>query len=266
MSKWLVYGVLLVAFDIFLGIPIMFILSILNIDLFMLFIVGVVFVLAPLICFMQEMNVRRKYPIRCTVSYTIGESSMNRQVIMKEDRIGYVDVIDQKNEKAGKEWRLADINKSVLNFEQKYIYQREIWFGFKTAKWADVFAVATEKGEEFRPMQHDAVLGKNTPIFDGDKGTLFHKIRQDIIARNKIESWWRTNLPALVLSGLAVVACVLLLMITLNLKEVSGVLSAALERNEACSASIQYMNNQTLGNSTAPKAGNVGGIPFGVNK
>jgi hypothetical protein len=268
MANLLLVLVVLVLVDIFLGIPALYLLYIFNGEFILILAVAAFGLLAPMIVFMLEMNGRKKYPIRVYVSYRIGEQGNNAKTLTYEDRLGYLPIRDNKDRRTGaSEWRLRGLGKPVQNFNYDYVQEQSIWFGFKKAQICHVQAIMGLQGEEFRPIKFDARQlnedgSRYVPVFDGDRGLLYHKITQAIENRNKLDSWWKQNLIPIIISALGVVISIMLFLCFLQLIEVSKGLQAAAGASAQCSE-----NYKAVANTTATKpiaANNVAGIPFGA--
>jgi hypothetical protein len=219
------------------------------------------FVGLPMFYAWMELRARAKYPIRVRIAYTTGMQSFNQRPIVISDRIGYVEVKNEKDAGTGaKEWRLRKLKKPVLNFNLDYVSDEKIWFGLKKAQVAYVMAVMGEKGEEFRPMRFDPANRDYKPVFDGDRGMLFYKITQQIEARNKYENFWKQNLLPLIMNGLLVVIILLQLLTIMQLKDMVGAAGSAIQSGLECSQNIKDAVNSTL--NKAPATGTLGGVPF----
>ena len=222
----------------------------------------------PMFLFYIEFSNRRKFPIRCTVSYQVGGEMGHKNTYSTDDRIGYVEIKDEKGAKTGaKEWRLMDINKPVQNFDYSFVGDKAIWFGFKIARHCHIVAVMGEKGEEFYPQRYDSSMRDYKAVFDGDRGLRLFKIFQDIQNRNKYTNWLQQNLMALASMGLSLLIAIMLFLCFLQLSDVSKVLSTALAQNNACLTANAYFQNatgfnKTASQPTAAKGNNIAGIPF----
>jgi hypothetical protein len=220
-----------------------------------------------MILFYIEMSNRSKFPIRATVSYQVGGEMGHKNTYSTDDRIGYVEIKDEKGGKTGaKEWRLMDINKPVQNFNYDFVGDQAIWFGMRVARHCHVIAVMGEKGEEFYPQKYDSSMRDYKAVFDGDRGLRLFKIFQDIQNRNKFNNWLQQNLMALASMGLSLLIAIMLFLCFLQLSDVSKVLSSALASNNACLVANQYFLNATNyknASTAAPaKQNNIAGIPF----
>lgn len=196
----------------------------------------------------------------------LGKKDTQTATISREDRIGYVSIRDKKDAPTGaKEWRLLDINKPVQGFDLKYVYTKKIWFGFKSVQHAHICAVMGEKGEEFRPIPYSASIGEYKPVFDGDRGLLYHKLAVSIEEHNKFVSWWKQNLMTLALGAIGLLCCIMLFLSFLTLKDIADKLGAVAGNFGTCSQqTAQLLAQQQNKTSTTPKAGSVAGIPFGI--
>lgn len=220
----------------------------------------------PLFLFYLEISNRRKFPIRCTVSYQVGGEMGHKNTYSTDDRIGYVDIKDDKGSKTGaKEWRLMDINKPVQNFNYDFVGDKAIWFGFRVSRHCHIIAVMGEKGEEFYPQRYDSSMRDYKAVFDGDRGLRLFKIFQDIQNRNKYTNWLQQNLMALASMGLSLLIAIMLFLCFLQLTDVSKTLASALSANNECVAANAYFKNVTnfqKPNVTAKPTNNIAGIPF----
>ena len=216
--------------------------------------------LVPFIMIMLEADMRRTYPIRVHVAYQIGGEDVNRKTIMVEDRLGHIEVPDAEGKGSGvMEWKLHDIKRPVQRFRLDYIGEKKVFWGLMSSKFANVIAVAGEKGEEFYPMRLDATTQNYVPVWDADKGLMLHTIHQRIETRNKKTSWFKDNMAAIVLGGLVTIIAVLLLLIVFQLKDVSGSLGASIERSSACIETAQGIApNEAPPTAKTP----IAGVPF----
>jgi hypothetical protein len=270
MANWLIIGIMVILLDIFIGLPLDYILTLQGVDWLVLLTVGLLEILLPFLCFMLEMRQRSKYPIRVEVSFQIGKDAEGRpKVVSYEDRIGLLDIKGSKDQKTGaKEWRLMTLNKAVQNFGYEHVYEKQIWMGFKKAQHAKILAVQGLKGEEFYPIKYhldmkDEKGGEFKPVFSGDRALMHYKMQREIDARNTKENFWKDHLFDLLKIGGDILIIIMLFLCFLQLVDVSKNLQSAAGSNAACATAYQEVMNNTASAKT-PTAGNVGGIPFGI--
>lgn len=225
------------------------------------------FILPTILLFM-ELNNRRNYPIRVTVSYELGGERGQKNTFSTDDRIGYRETRDANGKSTGaKEWRLMDIGRSVQNFSYDYVGDKTIWAGLKVCRHAHIVAVMGEKGEEFFPQKYDTSTKSYKTVFEGDRGTRLLKIFSDIQARNHYTDWIKQNLIQLAITGIALMITVMLFLCFMQLSDVSKTLRDAMGSNNACIAANKYFQNATNFNTSQttvkPAAGNtIAGVPF----
>jgi hypothetical protein len=267
MIPMVILFVFLVIADLFIGIPAIYFMLIMKADFVVVAAVGLVMLLAPMISLMVDMNRRSKFDVRCDVSYRIGELATSEKTMTVEDRIGYVDVLDEKGKKTGaKEWKLMNLGKPVQGFEPKYIEQRRVWWGYWTTKHAHVVAVQGEKGEEFHPLKYDPSIGDYTPAFSGDKGLLYYKLAKSIEAHNKLENLWKEYLPYIIIGGEILLMIIMVFLCFLTLKDITDKLGAVAANFGTCSQqTAQLMGVEMNKTAGGAKPGNIMGIPFGAS-
>jgi hypothetical protein len=253
-----------------IGIPLFFvgILSGMLNDIWLLLGVGCFAFIMPMFLIMMEMNNRRNYPIRVTVSYELGGERGQKNTFSTEDRIGYRETKDANGKNTGaKEWRLMDIGRCVQNFSYDYVGDKTMWFGLKIGRHANIIAIMGEKGEEFFPQKYDASSKTYKPVFDGDRGTRLLKIFSDIQARNHYTDWIKQNLIQLAITGIALAITVMLFLCFMQLSDVSKTLRDTMGANNACLAASAYFQNATNFNASQttvnpPKSNTIAGVPF----
>jgi hypothetical protein len=266
MVAMILVTVFLVIMDIFLGLPAIYFMLVMKADLVVVMASGFAMVFLPMLTLMLDMNGRSKYDVRCDVSYRIGEGATSEKTITIEDRIGYVDIIDEKGKKTGaKEWKLMALNKPIQGFEPKFIEQRKVWWGYWTTKHAHIVAVQGERGEEFHPMGYNPSTGSYTPAFSGDKGLLYYKLAKSIEAHNKLENLWKEYLPYIIIGGMVLLCTIMLFLSFLTLKDIADKLGAVAANFGTCSQqTAQILGVQLNATNSTVKPGNIMGIPFGI--
>ena len=220
-----------------------------------------VFIFLPLILIGLKLYNEKKYNIIARVHSKIGQK--DGKTIITNDRIGYVNIVDDKDRKTGaKRWKLMKNKGQVMDFSYARVYEVKGLFGKQLV--TDIYAPNGEKGDEFYQLPCDAVLPADyKPIITTQKSQLFYTTMMDIMNRNKIENWWKQNLIPLVLSGLALLCCIMLFLCFLTLKDVADTFKAASVTNSQCTAGIQQVLNITQ-NKTEQKPAQPGILPFGI--
>lgn len=240
-------GFALIFLDLFFIIPLDYALLMFKADMIIVLAVSAMGVLAPIVCFLLDMNKRSKYDIRCDVSYRIGESAISEKTMTVEDRIGYVNIYDEQGKKTGaKEWRLMNIGKPVQKFDIKYIEQRKVWWGYWTTRHAHIVAVQGLRGEEFEPMGYNPSTGDYKPALSDDKGLLWYKLSKDIENRNKFENVWKEYLPYIIIGGLVVMVAVFQFLTWLKMGDFVNALSTTAYNLAQCSDNYKAALNLTL--------------------
>ena len=262
--NWLFITILLIAFDIFIGIPYIWFVSVTGADFMVTTVTMIILSVFPMITTFLEMRNRSKYPIRAEVTTMVGANTGTKRVKVFDDRLGFIRVATKTGENEGNEWRLMNTGKPVQNFEpQKYIYYKSIWFGFKVAECAKISAPRGIAGEEFYPMEIDPSTVKFTTAAIDDWGMTALKILKDIHKRTEVADFWKQNIIQLAQGGLTLMVCIMLFLCFFKLGDVATALSAAASTGNSCSERIDnILSNSTT--STGAKVGNIAGIPFGV--
>jgi hypothetical protein len=263
MIPLIVLAFAFIALDIFLVIPLLYTLFMFKADILIIVAIGIVAVLAPMFCLLFEMNGRRRFDIRCDVSYRLGEHATSQKTITVEDRLGFIDILDEKGRKTGaKEWKLQRLGKPVSKFDPRYIEQRSVWWGYWTTKHAHVVAVQGINGEEFEPMGFNPSIGEYKPALSGDRGLLWYKLSKDIENRNKFENTWKEYLPYIIIGGLVVIVAVFQFLTWLKMGDFINSLDATAQNFATCSYNYKAVLNASNGTIAKPPY-TIGGIPIG---
>ena len=273
MVNWLIVGVALIVFAIFPGSILDLILIQNHVDFIVFLALGGVEILLPLACFFIEMNQRSQYPIRVDVEYQIGdEAGKNVKTIVVPDRIGLKYLKNEKDEKMGgaQEWRMLRINRPVQGFSLAQVVEKKIWFGFKKAQTANVYAVNGEKGEEFygvkRVYNKTEDGGVFKPVFESDRALQHFKMQQEIDKRNTKENFWKEHLWDMIKIGADILIIIVLLLCFIQLVDVSKNLQGAAASNaQASQAYLQSLNGTNGAQAKTITAGSIAGVPFGAN-
>lgn len=263
VNKLLILAVV-VMLEVIIGLPVLAFAALVHVDVLVLFALSFTMFLVPVLIGFLEILERRAYPIRAEVSYTQGENTQGERGKLREisDRIGYIEIKGSHGENTGsKEWRLAGLNKMVQNFDYSYVYDKEIWFGRRIAPSAKVVGVMGDKGEEFYAVKYNPTTKDYKPVYDSNRGYLLWKIHEWITKRNAFDDWLRQNLFPLLQTFGNVLIILFLLLLFLKIGDIATAFSSAADKMSVC---YEGMHAANATNSTVIKAGNVAGLPFGV--
>jgi hypothetical protein len=269
MVNWLIIGIMVILLDIFIGLPLDYILTLQGVDWLVLLSIGLLEILLPMLCFFLEIDQRSKYPVRVEIKYNQSENVKGEsRVKANDDRCGQFDIKDDKGKKTGgSEWRLLKIKRAIQGMSHDFVYDKNIWFGFKSAPHVAIEASEGLKGEEFYPIEHqlgvDEKGGKFRTVYGTERAIVGYKVRTEIITRNTKENFWKDHLFDLLKIGGDILIIIMLFLCFLQLVDVSKNLQSAAGSNAACATAYQEVMNNTASAKT-PTAGNVGGIPFGI--
>ena len=223
------------------------------------------FTVVPMIFIFTEMRSRSKYPIRADVTYELGGRGINKKTDTYEDRIGYVDMKNEKGENSGaKCWRLQKTGKIVPNFDYSYVGEKRVFNGMKKAPHCHIYAVMGEKGEEFKPVKFISGASEYRPVYEGDRGMILAQIWKDIQSRNKIENWFKANIMQLAISGLMLITIIVLFLIVLQLSDIAKVLGSATSSASTCVEAVNLAKNASAASVYNPANNTLAGIPFGI--